>query len=254
LFNLLAYLDSPIGWISLALIVIAVVHAVRGGNFLWLYVILFLPGIGSLIYLAVEIVWPALRGRTAARARSAATAALDPNRDYRQALRDAEMVGSVDAKRALAEQYIQRGQVGQGIALYEEMLKQPMFKEDPVLLLGLARAQLLIGNAPGAQATLDLLQAADPNFQSEEAHMIYARALEAQGKDEEALAEYKTLARYAGGEEARARTALLLEKTGRNDEAREIYEQIVKNLDHAQRHYKNAQKEWGDLAKAGLRR
>lgn len=252
--GILGLLTTPIGWITLAIMAIAIVHAVRGGNFLWVYVIIFLPGVGSLIYLAVEIVWPALRGRTAARARSAATAALDPNRDYRQALRDAEMVGSVDSKRALAEQYIQRGQVGQGIALYEEMLKQPMFREDPVLLLGLARAQLLIGNAAGAQATLDVLQAADPNFQSEEAHMIYARALEAQGKSDEALAEFKRLVRYAGGEEARARTALLLEKMGRSDEAREIYEQIVKNLDHAQRHYKSAQKEWGDLARAGLRR
>ena len=49
LFNLLAYLDSPIGWISLALIVIAVVHAVRGGNFLWLYMILFLPGMEAFL-------------------------------------------------------------------------------------------------------------------------------------------------------------------------------------------------------------
>lgn len=254
MFGILGLLTTPAGWITLGLMAIAIIHAVRGGNFLWVYVIILLPGLGCLIYIAAEIIYPWFKGGTARRARSAATAVLDPNRDYRQALRDAEMVGSVDAKRALAEQYIQRGQVGQGIALYEEILKQPMFKHDPVLLLGLARAQLLLGTAADAQATLDTLQAADPNFQSEEAHMIYARALEAQGKDEEALADYRNLARYAGGEEARARLATLLERLGRRDEAREIYTQIVKNIGNGQRHYRSAQKEWGDLAKAGLRR
>jgi hypothetical protein len=254
LFGILSLLESPIGWVMLGLMALAIVHAVRGGNFLWVYVIIFIPGIGSLIYIAVEIVYPWLRGSAGARAKSAATAVLDPNRDYRQALRDAEVVGSIDAKRALAEQYIQRGQVGQGIALYEEMIKQPLFRDDPVVLLGLARAQLQIGDAAAAQATLDALQKAEPNFQSEEAHMIYARALEAQGKDEEALAEYKALVRYAGGEEARTRYAALLEKMGRRDEAREIYTQVVKNIENGQRHYKAAQKEWGDLARAGLKR
>ncbi len=250
---LLAYLSTPIGWISLALIAVAVVHAVRQGNFLWIYVILFLPGIGSLIYIAVEIVPGLFRGRGAARVKSGATAVLDPNRDYRQALRDAEMVGSVDAKRALAEQYIQRGQVGQGIALYESML-HGQFKDDPVLLLGLARAQFQVGDGPAAQATLDTLQAADPNFQSSEAHMIYARALELQGKNDEALNEYNALVRYYSGEEARTRHAMLLEKLGDTAAAREIYTQVVKNLEGAQRHYRSAQKEWGDIAKAALKR
>ena len=53
--GLLAYLDSPIGWVSLALIVLCIVHAVRSGNaFPWLYVIIFLPALGSLIYQSVR--------------------------------------------------------------------------------------------------------------------------------------------------------------------------------------------------------
>ncbi|HEX2593921.1 MAG TPA: tetratricopeptide repeat protein [Rhizomicrobium sp.] len=251
---ILELIGTPFGWITLGLMVLAIVHAVRGGNFLWVYVIIFLPGLGFIIYIAVEIVYPWLSGGAGVRARKAATAVLDPNRDYRQALRDADMVGSVDAKRALAEQYIQRGQVGQGIALYEEMLKQPIFRDDPVILLGLARARMQLGDGAGAQAALDTLQAADPKYQSEEAHMIYARALEQQGKDEEALTEYRGLARYAGGEEARARLGQLLEKMGRRDEAHEVYNQVVKNITNGQRHYRSAQKEWADIARAGLKR
>jgi hypothetical protein len=251
--GILSLLYSPIGWVTLAIMAVAIVHAVRGGNFLWIYVIVFLPGIGSLIYIAVEILPGLFRSRAASRVKSGATSVLDPNRDYRQAVREAEMVGSVDAKRALAEQYIQRGQIGEALEIYKSVLTG-QFKDDPALLLHYARAQFLAGDAPGAQATLDHLQAVEPKFQSEEAHMIYARALEAQGKNDEALSEYQRLVRYASGEEARTRYAMLLEKTGRPDEARALYDQIVKNVDSGQRPYRSAQKEWGDIARAGLRR
>ena len=44
--------------------------------------------------------------------------------------------------------------------------------------------------------------------------MIYARALELQGKDQEALEEYRKLARYFAGEEARCRYAMMLQENG----------------------------------------
>ena len=55
--GLLSYLTSPIGLISLGLLVLCVVHSVRTGNvFPWIYVMVFLPGIGPLIYFFVVIV------------------------------------------------------------------------------------------------------------------------------------------------------------------------------------------------------
>jgi len=107
--------------------------------------------------------------------------------------------------------------------------------------------------ATGAQASLDALQAADPSFVSGDAHLLYARALEAQGKTDEAQGEYRRLVPYFSGEEARARFAMLLEKTGAHDEARALYQEIVKLLDGAPPRYRSAQKEWGDIARKGLR-
>jgi hypothetical protein len=252
-FGLLSYLLSPIGLISLGLLVLCVVHMIRTGNvFPWIYVVVFLPSVGPLIYFFVVIVPELTRSRGARQVRSGVVRAIDPHKDYREAIRAADVVGSVDAKRALAEQYLQRGQVGEAVALYRDML-QGQFKDDPVLLLGLARAQLAGSDGAGAQAALDALQAADPKFVSEEAHMIYGRALEMQGKNAEAAAEYEKLARYASGEEARARYAMTLDKLGRHDEARAVYAQIVKNLDGATRRYRSDQAEWGSIAKAALK-
>jgi hypothetical protein len=256
LFSLLlnpSLLLDPVVLAGVVLMIVCLVHAVRNGNvFPWIYLIVFLPLIGSLIYFFMEIMPGLTRGRHARAASSGLARAIDPHKDYRVALRDADLVGSVDAKRSLAEQYVQRGQFGEAIAIYKDML-QGQFAGDTALLLGLARAQFRAGQGAEAQATLDALFTADPRFISQEAHMIYARALELQGKDAEAVEEYERLIRYYTGEEARYRCAAALARLGRAEEARAIYAQIVKNITGAPRRYRSSEREWGNLAKAALR-
>lgn len=251
--SILALLGSPIGLAMLALLVLCVVHAIRTGNiFPWIYVMVFLPGIGPAIYFFMVIMPDLLRSRGAHKIKTGVARTIDPNKDYRQAMREVEMVGSVDAKRALAEQLMQRGQYDEAIELYNSAL-QGHFRDDPVLWLGLARAQFLKGDGAAAQAALDELQKVDPKFGSADAHLLYARALELQGKDAEALAEYEKLTRYYPGEEARARYAQLLHKTGATEQSRSVFSQILKSLEGAPSHYRRAQKEWGTLAKSELR-
>jgi len=241
-----------ISLLPLALMIYCVVHAIRRGNiFPWIYVIIFLPGIGSLIYLFIEILPEMARSRAAGRLHSNIRQMADPNKSFREAHRAAELVGSVDSKRALAEQYIARGAYADAVEIYRETAVG-QFKDDPALLMGMAKAQFLSGDAAGAQASLDALQAADPSFVSGDAHLLYARALEAQGKTDDALGEYRRLVPYFSGEEARARFAMLLEKTGAKGEARKIYEEILKLLDGAPSRYQKAQKEWGDIARRAL--
>ena len=238
----------------LALEVACIVHAVRNGRvFPWVYIILFLPLVGCIAYFAVEIAPGMLTSRTARSLKTNVRDLADPDRSLREKLRDVEMVGSVDAKRALAEEYIRRGSYAEAVSLYRATL-EGQFREDPALLMGLARAQFLSGDAAGAQASLDVLQAADPGFVSADAHLLYARSLEEQGKHDEAKDEYRRLVRYFPGEEARCRYAMLLDRTGASAEAKAVYAEIVKSLDGAPRHYRNVQREWGDIARAALRR
>lgn len=237
----------------IALELACIIHAVKTGRiFPWIYVIIFLPMVGSIAYFAVEIVPELMRSRTSHALAANVRAAADPHRGLRQAEREVEMVGSVNAKRTLAEEYVARGRYPEAIALYQGMLVG-QFRDDPALLQGLARAQFLAGDGAGAQATLDTLQKADPNFVSEDAHLLYARALELQGKNQEAIEEYRKLVRYFTGEEARCRYAMLLQKTGAEDAARALFAEILKSLDGAPHHYRRAQKQWGNIARTALR-
>ncbi len=239
--------------LPLALMILCVVHAIRNGHvWPWLYVIVLLPGLGSLIYLVMMILPEMAKSRGAARLAAGARQVADPYRGLREAHRAHELVGSVDSKRTLAEEYIARGAYADAVEIYRDAA-QGQFKDDPALLMGLARAQFLNGDAAGAQAALDALQASDPSFVSADGHLLYARALEAQGKTADALGEYRRLVVYYPGEEARARYAMLLEKTGARDEAMEVYRQIVKLIDGAPARYKKAQKEWADIAKRAVR-
>ena len=253
MFSIFSMLSSPLGLVMLGLLVLCVVHAIRTDNiFPWIYVMVFLPGIGPAIYFFMVILPGMTRSRAARQLRSGAVRAIDPNKDYRQAMRDVEMVGSVDAKRSFAEQLMQRGAYADAVEMYRGAA-QGQFASDTALLMGLARAQFFNGDGAGALATLDALQAIDPKFTSEEAHLIYARALEMQGRDSEAAEEYKRLVPYFAGEEARTRYAQLLQKMGRGDEARELFTQVVKNLDGAPARYRKLQKEWGAIARTALK-
>ena len=244
---------SYVYYFAPVLMIGCLIHAVVTQRYFpWLFVIFFLPGVGSLIYLAVEVVPSMVGARGASKISSGLRNAADPNRGYRQARRAVEMTGSVDAKRALAEEHIARGRYADAIALYEGALVG-QFSEDPALLAGLARAKFLAGDGAGAQAAFDTLKRADPRFMEADEDLLYARALELQGKDQDALAAYKKLAPIFPGEEARCRYAMLLLKVGRTDEARGLFQEIVKSLDGAPGHYRRAQREWGNIAKAALR-
>ncbi len=244
---------GSIGLLDIILLIVCVVHAIRTNRiFPWIYVLVFLQAIGCFIYIGMVIIPEFVQSRRARQFGARMREIADPHRGLREAHREVGLVGSVDAKRALAEQHFARGQYVEAVAIYKDAL-QGQFREDTALLYGLARAQFMTGDAPGAQASLDALQKADPSYSSGDAHLLYARALEAQGKDGEALEEYGKLVRYYAGEEARARYGLLLKKVGRTEEAKSMFAEVLRLLEGAPSRYRRAQKQWGEIARQNLR-
>jgi hypothetical protein len=73
-----------------------------------------------------------------------------------------------------------------------------------------------------------------------------------QGKDEAAIAAYDALVRTYPGEEARCRYAMLLQKHGHADKAKVLFSEVLKLTEDAPRHYRQAQKEWIDMARRNL--
>lgn len=98
------------------------------------------------------------------------------------------------------------------------------------------------------------MQAENPKLHSPEAHLLFTRCLEEQGKDGAALAEYRVLVHYYPGQEARCRYATLLERTGHGDDARHMFKEICQLVEYGPRHQRFMQREWYDVARRALGR
>ena len=242
-----------ISLLSLFIQVGLIIHAIKTGrNTIWIWV-LFVPGIGPLAYLIAEVLPDLFRSRTARSAARGMRHVIDPNRDLRAASVHASVTDSVAAKLRLGSEQSRRGDFLAAIDTFRSGLKG-LYEFDPTLLLGLAEAQFANGDPAGARASLDALIAHNPEFKSADGHLLFARSLEGEGNLQKAEAEYRAVAAYFPGAEAKVRLAKLLRNVGKADEARATLADVLKIAELAPRHVRRAQAEWIDAARRELDR
>ena len=227
-----------------------IVHVIKTGrNQLWIWV-LIIPGLalaGILAYLVVEILPALFRSRAAQRAGRGLRKAIDPERDLRRYESEVRVADNVASRQRYAEELVHRERYDEAIAQYREALTG-LYEHDPNLMLGLAQAQFGKGEASAARATLDELIRHNPDFRSPTGHLLYARALEAEGNVPKALEEYAVLAPSYPGAEASVRYAQLLKAQGRVAEAQKVVRELLEQARIAPGHYRRAQRSWLDAA------
>lgn len=234
--------------LSIAIQAGLVIHAIKTGrNFIWIWVIVLLPYAGPLAYIAVEILPDLFRSRTAQRTARGFRKAMDPEADLRRYESEARLAGNVASRQRYAEELSKHGRHDEAIAQYREAMTG-LYQHDANLMLGLAQAQFAKGDATAARTTLDDLIRLNPDFRSPQGHLLYARALEAEGNYQKALEEYAILAPSYPGAEAAVRYAQLLKSQGRREDAQKVARDLLEQARIAPAHYRKAQKSWLDAA------
>jgi len=165
----------------------------------------------------------------------------------RRAETDMRISGNVASRQKYADELVRLGRAVEAVPIYQNCLTG-VFADDPKLMLGYAHARFEAGDAAGARQTLDELIGKNPEFKSPDGHLLYARALEAEGNHEKALGEYAALAGYYPGAEAGVRYAVLLKRLGQKDLAQQTLKALLDRAKYAPAHYKKAQREWLDEA------
>src|ERR1700722_3338713 len=215
------------GLIILLIQVVLIVHAAKTGRFWpWGYVILFLPGFGALAYVLVELLPGWFGSVQGQHARKRVVSRLDPGKRYRLLTDQLEVTDPIANRSALAEECLLLGKFDEALRHYEHILSLPL-GDDAVYALGKARAQFGLGHSQDTVATLDDLRARWP--------------------------EYQAVATYYAGAEARVRYGLLLDKTGRQAEAKTVLTEVLAQLKRAPKYVRRAQAEWIALAEKTLR-
>ncbi|MFM1885550.1 MAG: hypothetical protein RL026_707 [Pseudomonadota bacterium] len=230
--------------LSLVLQAALIVHCIKTGrNQIWIWVLALLSFAGVIAYVAAELIPGLLRSRTTARTVKGVKQALDPEATLRKLEADMRATGGVATRQRYAEELLRRGRAGEAVGIYREALTG-LYEHDPELMLGLARAQFEAGEPAAARGTLDALIQATPQFKSPAGHLLYARALEAEGNAGQALSEYAVLAGYYPGAEATVRYAQLLVAQSRRDEARGVLQELTDRARVAPEHYRRTQQDW----------
>jgi hypothetical protein len=213
--------------LNLAIQVCFVVHAYRtGAPRYWVFVILAFPVAGCVAYYLLEVFLPSRHARATRAAARRMARALDPTRGLRERAESLALCGSIDNRTALAEECLAVGMTEEAVMLYRSCLVGA-YENDPHLQFALARALVEQAAWDGAADAVARLRRDHPCHRPDEARLLRARVLEATGETGTALGEYHELVPAFVGLEARLRYGLLLERLGRPDAARAVFEEAV---------------------------
>lgn len=229
------------------------IHVIRSGREIyWIYIIMFIPAIGCLLYFFTQVLPDSRNSYSARKAGNNLLKTVDPQRELRKRKDELDIADTVENRLKLADEYIASGSYDEAIPLLQKSLNTTN-ENDPYILLKLAEAQFGDEDYSRAIDTLDLLIRENPDFQSPDGHLLYARSLEGSGKTEQALKEYEVLAASYPGEEARIRYALLLQQENQPTRANEVFSDILTRARRAPKYYTKKEKQWINMAKQGLK-
>src|ERR1043165_7947263 len=109
-------------------------HALKTGRpWYWVFIIMAFPVMGCVIYYFVEVFPGSREHRSAHKTARRIVKSLQPDADLKKRAEEVEICGSVDNKRALAEECIAHAMHPEAARLYESCLEGP-FASDASLV------------------------------------------------------------------------------------------------------------------------
>jgi len=229
-----------------------IIHVLKTGvSRFWIMILIFMPLIGGVAYFVIELLPQFSGSLSGQRAVRSVKQTLNPGADLRQHEAAWNQSPNVDNGRRYAEALMNAGKTTEAEAIISGALKG-LFETEPTLLLLKARLQFENDRTAEAVQTLEILQEHNPDFRSADGHLLYARALETEGRINDAIKEYSAVSGYYPGVEARYRLAHCLEIAGKNSAARAEFESILNDAKLAPPHFRKTQKEWLDAVKSEM--
>ncbi len=227
----------PFFILSLIIQVAFVIHIVKTGrNTTWIWIVIMLPMAGSIAYFILEVLPDLTNSRAGRSAGRRVTTAINPNKGLKQAAHQYSISDTVENRLRLADECMAKGRYQDAKTLYEKCL-MGVHSDDPTSMVGLAKAEFMLGNYPQTKSILDRLIKENPDYKNQDAHLLYARALEALGDESGALHEYEVLHDYFSGPEASFYYGLFLKSQNQHEEAQGIFNEIIKKANLSSKHY-----------------
>src|SRR5882757_3720519 len=210
-------------YISIGLQVVCAIHCIRKGTQNnWIWVIIFVPFIGSIAYLFTEIF---TRHQRVNLQDGIAGILVSNNARIRRLENNLKFANTFNNRIMLADAYLAAGHTDSAIEIYESSLTGAFEENEHVIM------QLIIAYYNKGEYARVLPLAGKvymlPQFARSKAHIQYAIALEKTGDPAKAEQEFKKMKARFSHFEARYQYGLFLKRAGRDQEARQIFMDMV---------------------------
>ena len=230
------------------------IHVVRTGReMFWLWLFVIGPLIAPAFYFFAVLVpeWTGgSRGRSVGKA---ARQALDPERDYRNALRTLEDTPTVGARMKVAHAAAALGRWSDAEAQWA-LSADGAWAYDPAILMGHALSLLELGRYADALGRLEKMKALGAEGKTPTVALAFARAYEGLGRNEDADDAYRFAADRVPGLESGGRYVAFMAKTGRREDAEIGFAEIERRLSKIAPPLRPEARVWRDLAAKALGR
>ena len=230
------------------------IHVVRTGReMFWLWLFIIGPLIAPAFYFFAVLVPSWMGGTGARKVGQVARQTLDPERDYRNALRTLEDTPTVGARMKVAHAAAALGRWSDAEAQWA-LASEGAWADDPAILMGHAISLLELGRYADALKKLEKLKAQGPEGKTPTVALTFARAYEGLGRNEEAEDAYRFAADRVPGLESGGRYVAFMAKTGRREDAEIGFQEIERRLAKIAPPLRAEARTWRDLAAKALGR
>lgn len=234
-------------YITLGLQAICAIHCIRRGNQnKWIWIIVFLPLIGSIAYIFTEM----FSRNDVQNVQSGIGSVLFPSARIKKLENNLRFTDTFNNRVLLADAYLEEGMTDKAIALYEESFKGNFTGNEHLI------KQLIIAYSKNGRYG-EVVPLAEkiyhtPQFARSKVHILYALALENTANTEKAEKEFQAMKGKFSNYEARYHYGLFLIRLGRKEEAQILYKQLLEEVQHLSGVEKKSNRQWFSSVKDEL--
>lgn len=236
-------------FLMVALQVFCIVHILRNGKqYGWIFLVIFIPVVGSLVYLFMEVY---SKGGTQ-KIEGDVAKFVNPSSTFKKLEKERSFADTYENRVNLADAYLQNGRIEEAVKLYE-ISRVGLYDDDYHLITQLVLGYFHLERFQEAVKLGNILKESS-DFQKSASYVKYALSLEKLGERVKAIEMLQKTNRSFSYFEHRYWLGMLLLRNGNEKDALNLWKEVMSDLSRMKSGERAFVKEWENETRTALRK